>query len=355
MHIQNNNSLFAFTGIPETPEEAEKKAYQEKHYRFIEEIKTLLTLTNCIPFKVKTTRCYCAYCYLDSPWFEDLTQLKTHMREHHEEDRISAIESILRPIWMYEVLRIDIQDLECQSCYTRIGGWNEMFIHFHEIHGVNFDLAYTKLIPYKLDNDLHCALCNEKFENFQHLDTHMNAHYNNYVCAECGDTFVSETRMKKHMMIHETGRFPCEECGKVFPLKKYMTKHYLMVHEQKKMFKCLYCPERFSSEYIKHNHVLEKHQEKVRVITCEICGKVFNWRPYYLAHVRKTHSKVLKYNCDYCAKSFATRHECKSHIMRHTGEGKKHECSVCQKRFITAQELKSHSKVHLKKVAVSES
>ncbi|KAM3957630.1 uncharacterized protein ACR2FA_008336 [Aphomia sociella] len=331
---------------PDTPENVERMQFLQKQYRFVDEIKTILAYTNAVPFKVRKTRLVCAYCD-PSPLFEEPEDLRAHTDENHEDQKIKDLELVLKPHWLNEVIRMDVENLACKECYVFIPTWNDMFQHLNEIHDVQLDEAYTRVIPYKLTSDYKCALCTTTFPHFHFLDSHMNAHYNNYVCAECGDTFVSECRLKKHVQIHSNGKFPCQECGKVFTLKKYMTKHVNFVHKQEKIFKCLYCDAKFSGEYERHTHVVEHHNEKVKVVTCEICGKTFNWRPYYLAHMRKKHNNDKKYKCEFCMKRFLAKHELRMHVMRHKGEGAC-ECSFCGKRFVTKAELRSHLRTHYK-------
>ncbi|XP_060809242.1 zinc finger protein 28 isoform X3 [Amyelois transitella] len=289
----------------ETPAREKTQEYREraeKSLKLIEETQTILEMTNTVPFKVKAARLYCAYCYLKGGHFEDADELRSHTFEHHETERIVAIDSILRPFCLNEILRIDIHNLSCAVCKIRLPGWNEMFQHMYDEHGKQFDQAYTRLIPYELSHDLRCALCDERHTNIHYLESHMNAHYNNQVCPECGDTFVSVSRLKRHMEIHSTGSYPCEYCEKVFTLKKYRVKHIAMMHKLAKTLKCFYCTERFFTEHLKNLHIRKCHKDKIKIITCEICGKMFDWRPNYLSHLKKAHTKVQRYQCKFCLK-----------------------------------------------------
>lgn len=328
-----------------------KQKTVDAHYRLVEDITTVLTYTTATPFKVKASQFYCAFCYTNVDSFDRPSNLRSHMK-NHDEEIFHTLDKVMRPQFQNEVLRVDIVDLSCKVCKTEIPSWNDMFQHLFEKHGEELDQAYTKLIPYKLINQSNftCGLCASEFPNFQFLDLHMNAHFCNYMCSDCGDTFVTEVRLKHHQLIHNTGKFPCSHCGKIFSLEKYRKKHEAMVHQEFKMFKCQ-CGEEFHKEYERHLHVMEKHPERVRISTCEYCGKTFDWRPYYLAHLRKTHSTYKKNVCRYCNKRFVTKHEVKQHELRHTGDGK-HVCVFCEKRFVTPVELRKHSKRHIREVVV---
>ncbi|KAJ8705688.1 hypothetical protein PYW08_012734 [Mythimna loreyi] len=331
---------------PNADEEVETN--REKMFQLIKEIKTILTFTNATPYKSKNIRYYCAYCSTDGPHFEDPDDLRTHTRTEHVGHRTEKIEYAMRPYWMNEVIKLDIENLLCTVCCVVINNWNEMFRHLKDKHNVHLDQAYTRVIPYVLRSNLQCALCKESFSNYLHLDGHMNAHYNNYVCDDCGDTFLARTRLKQHIQIHNTGKFSCSFCEKVFTLQKYRRKHEETVHEQRAKYRCQYCPERFAGEYLKHLHCLSAHPETVKTITCEFCGDSFTWKQYYTAHIRKKHQNKKPYECSKCNKKFFGNYELKEHMLRHVGV-KNFECPICHKRYVSTNSLKQHMKQHKKK------
>ncbi|KAF9419610.1 hypothetical protein HW555_003888 [Spodoptera exigua] len=320
---------------------------KEQTYQLIKEIKAILTFTNATPYKSKNIRYYCAYCSTDGPHFEDPDDLRTHTRTEHVSHRIEKIEYTMRPYWMNEVIKLDIDNLLCTVCCVVINNWNDMFKHLSVKHRVILDQAYTRVIPYVLRQDLKCALCKESFTNYLHLDAHMNAHYNNYVCDDCGDTFLAENRLKQHVKIHNVGKFPCKVCDKVFALLKYRRKHEELVHEQALKFKCQHCDERFAGEYLRHLHCLEKHREKIKIITCELCGETFTWKQYYTNHMRKKHENKKTYGCRECDKKFFSNYELKEHMLRHGGT-KAFECGICHKKYFTINSFKQHAKKHKK-------
>ncbi|XP_049883302.1 zinc finger and BTB domain-containing protein 41-like isoform X1 [Pectinophora gossypiella] len=318
---------------------------KSQSYKFYEEIRMILTYTNATPYKSKVSRFFCAYCGTDGPLFEDPVLLRTHTRSQHAQERIKNIEMFMRPFHMNEIIKLDIDKLQCTVCTVGIEDWNAMFTHLQEQHGVTLDAAYTKAIPYVLKDDLRCALCSEKFSHFHLLDYHMNAHYGNYICGECGDTFLAENRLKSHVETHSKQRFPCNECGKVFTLEKYRKKHYEGVHLKERKFKCSYCPEVFTGDYLRHAHVLAQHKEKIKLIHCEFCKMTFTWRPYYLKHVRLNHRRPeRRFKCKLCSKCFHQKHELKNHEDWHQGNG--YTCPVCDKKFSSKRYLQKHTMTH---------
>lgn len=316
----------------------------EKYYKLIEEIKTILLHTTAIPFKTRTTRYYCFYCSTDGPYFEDPDELRKHTRSKHAHER-TKIEIYMRPQWLYEIIKLDVDDLRCKSCDILLPDWNYLFVHYAEVHDLEFDLAYTNIIPYALDSDLKCFLCHQKFHNFGHLDSHMNNHYSNYICYECGDTFLSVSRLDKHLNVHKVGNYPCEMCEKVFTLEKYRAKHISLVHNQESTIKCLYCPKKFVGLFQRHVHVTEHHKERVKVMTCEFCGNCYTWKPYFLAHMKRKHGFEKKHKCEICNKAFLMRYELKNHMVRHTGN-KKFLCGLCGESFTRMIGLNRHCQTH---------
>lgn len=252
----------------------------------------------------------------------------------------------MRPFYFNEILKLDIVNLTCTVCCTPIDSWNDMFTHLKELHDVELDQAYTRVIPYLLNEKLLCALCNEKFPAFHVIDGHMNAHYSNYICDDCGDTFLAESRLKKHVENHSVGKHPCSECGKVFSLDKYRKKHFDNVHSGEPKTKCVYCNQKFKGDYARHQHVLEQHKEKIKKTTCEECGKEFQWRPYYLKHMRLMHKKKeKKHKCNLCDKSFKMNYELKNHMDWHKGSSD-HVCAICQRKFTSKAYLQKHYGLH---------
>ncbi|XP_068626132.1 zinc finger protein 11-like [Battus philenor] len=329
----------------EIDDEATKLYEQEKHYKLVEEIKTILTYTNAIPYKTKTSRYYCAYCSTDGMHFEDPDDLRTHTRTVHAEERTSSIDQIMKPQWLNEVLKMDIHSLHCTVCCTILLTWNDMFRHLENEHKVYLDEAYNRVIPYTLTRQLSCALCGDSFPNYHNLDGHMNAHYSSYICYECGDTFLAASRLNKHVEVHNSGQYPCKACNKVFKLKKYMKKHYDLVHSHEQKIKCLYCPEKFFGAFQRHQHVMEMHKERVKISACEICGKTFDWQPYYTAHMRRIHGAEKNYKCKECGKTFLMKYELKNHQVKHETE-RNYICDVCSERFKSKPGLMRHSRVH---------
>ncbi|XP_028029718.1 protein suppressor of hairy wing-like isoform X1 [Bombyx mandarina] len=319
---------------------------REEMYKFIKEIKEILTFTNATPYRSKMTTFSCAYC--TEVYFHAADELRNHTRMNHIDERTKKVDLMMRPHSMNETLKLDINNLMCVVCCIPINDWNDMFRHLKNTHGTVFTYAHKRLIPYILNQEPDCVLCKQHFTNYVQLDVHMNSHYDNYVCDDCGQTFISAARLKNHSKKHDLGKYSCKYCNKVFTLKHYVKKHEAVVHKSKVHYKCYHCPERLPSDKERKEHIEANHREKVKEITCDICGKIFNWRQYYIGHLRKVHGD-RKYACTACDKKFAQRDDLKRHIeARHKGlqRIKNHICPVCDKRYSSKSALVTHFRIH---------
>ncbi|XP_045522815.1 zinc finger protein 43-like isoform X2 [Pieris brassicae] len=284
----------------------EDKSNKEKNFRRIEEIKMILKYTNAIPFKTKSAKYYCAYCSTSGPMFQDADELRIHTK-FHEKERLEEVDHFMRPYWLNEILKLDVLNLTCTICNTKLPDWNQMFHHFDSQHGIEFDEAYTKVVPYNLSEPMQCVLCHDEFPNFHNLDGHMNAHYNNYICPTCGDTFVANSRLEKHLQVHHQGEFQCEECKRVFTLDKYRAKHYKLVHKRSTI-RCILCPEVFNTVSEQNAHLVEHHKDNTNVYICEYCGRSYTHRKNFLKHLSRK-----KYKCEDCDKRFSSFKHLKTH------------------------------------------
>ncbi|VVC99810.1 unnamed protein product [Leptidea sinapis] len=319
---------------------------KSKTIKFIKEIRKILKNTNATPFKHKAGKYYCAYCSTQGPAFHTGDHLRTHTLTKHSNERIRQVEIFMRPYYYNEILKMDIFDLTCTKCYTKLPEWNDMFQHFADAHDIGFDDAYTKIIPYRITNKLECALCRGEFSAYHVLDSHMNAHYSNYICHQCGETFLTASRLDKHIQSHSRGKFPCEVCGKIFALENYRSKHYYYTHNKRLVYKCLYCTEVFQLATQRQDHMIEKHKEFIKKYVCEFCDKLYYNRQNFRRHMKRKHIRDKKYKCTECNKGFILKYELNSHMIKHN-QVKKFFCNMCNEGFTRKVTLRTHlEKVH---------
>ena len=81
-----------------------------------------------------------------------------------------------------------------------------------------------------------CKECNKSFKNvYQHMKvSHTEDKDKKYQCNTCGKGFVDKTRLKEHVVIHDTARpFPCKYCQFSSKTKHNRDLHENQVHSSK--------------------------------------------------------------------------------------------------------------------------
>lgn len=93
----------------------------------------------------------------------------------------------------------------------------------------------------------------------------------NFQCPHCPDQFVSETKLKKHSVLHDPNRkYTCETCNKSFS-KKYHLSFHMRTHIKNKKFSCEECGKQYAYLYLLKQHSYKHSNEKP--FPCKICGK----------------------------------------------------------------------------------
>lgn len=93
----------------------------------------------------------------------------------------------------------------------------------------------------------------------------------NFQCPHCPDQFVSETKLKKHSILHDPSRkYTCETCNKSFS-KKYHLSCHMRTHTKDKEFSCEECGKQFAYSYLLKQHSYKHSKEKP--FPCKKCGK----------------------------------------------------------------------------------
>ncbi|CAK1587494.1 unnamed protein product [Parnassius mnemosyne] len=302
-----------------------------------ENLLTIIQYSYVCPFKNRRNNYYCFYCKDYYPKPEDL-------REH----TVSHDTKPFQLLMGYKKMpKIDITRIDCRLCPAKIDDLGTFKQHIDQVHGkkIYFE-APDKMLLYKLTwNDLVCVMCNDVFEDFNTLNTHMVEHFSNYTCDICGVCFLEKPRLDAHLKRHKDDeRHTCEICGKVFKSNHYKDMHVDIVHKKKAIIRCPRCDECFMSYALKNKHLTEAHGQK-RTYPCNLCDKVYNRQKTLTEHQRRNHQKVLKHQCEYCDQRFYLPSRLKEHMASHTGE-RNFRCEYCEKSYPRLKSLQYHIRTH---------
>jgi PR domain zinc finger protein 5 len=305
---------------------------------------TLLEYSNITPFRSRSRNGFpCFYC---RNLFENLEKLKAHTLEHKK----SELKKVLGTFGAEcLVVYADITDLTCSICQMGVPNLQELKNHLTRDHKKKMYLSHTdRVIPFKLtqSNVYECQICGFNFETFGSIERHMNVHFRNYVCKDCGTGFVTKYRLKVHVKsMHVGGNFPCIICSKVFTTHQKHKNHVDTVHKMVKRFKCTKCPERFSEYFRRQKHMVEEHGVAPLRYKCNVCDKSFDRRYTLSRHMKRDHLEERDYECNVCSYKCFTKNELIIHMIKHNGE-RIHECSVCKKSYARKKTLKEHMRIH---------
>ncbi|XP_046975282.1 zinc finger protein 25-like [Vanessa cardui] len=302
-----------------------------------ENLLTIIQYSYVCPFKNRRNNYYCFYCKDYYPKPEDL-------REH----TVSHDTKPFQLLMGYKKMpKLDITRIDCRLCPMKINDLETFKQHIDQVHDKNIYFeAPDKMLLYRLTwNDLVCVMCNDVFEDFNTLNTHMVEHFSNYTCDICGVCFLEKPRLDAHLKRHKDDeRHTCEVCGKVFKSNHYKDMHVDIVHKKKAIIRCPRCDECFMSYALKNKHLTEAHGQK-RTYPCNLCDKVYNRQKTLTEHQRRNHQKVLKHQCEYCDQRFYLPSRLKEHIATHTGE-RNFRCEYCDKSYPRLKSLQYHIRTH---------
>ncbi|CAK1554417.1 unnamed protein product [Leptosia nina] len=298
---------------------------------------TIVEYSYACPFKCRHNNILCFYCGSN---FTDPAQLRDHTVNAHNPKKFNMSERT-------NSIKLDLTRIDCRLCPTKINNLDDFKQHITAVHKKKYYSTIRDFIlPFRLSKeDTKCALCDRTFPYFHALNRHMNEHFSNFVCEQCGLGFVDRNRFVMHRQKHESGRFPCEVCGKEFRVASYKDIHVDRVHNKRGRVFCPKCDVILMSYPQKLKHLVEVHGETPLSFTCNICNQVFETRRNFTIHKRKVHLKDFRYECQCCGQKFFTRAALTNHMPVHTGE-RNFKCKYCEKSYPRLKTLKDHIRIH---------
>lgn len=193
---------------------------------------------------------------------------------------------------------------------------------------------------------IHCDLCPYRAALKQNMIFHMSSSHmasedrKLFKCSFCPITFKSKTYTKLHENnIHNNimDQHPCE-CGKMFPTVSRLNRHKENVHGQGEI-QCTMCETVCGSQPALRRHIIRNHVAKV---VCEVCGKGITPGEVFTNHM-KEHNKILrKCTVDGCGKEFWSRTAYRYHLSTKHVPQTELTCPMCSVTFPVMEKLKRH-------------
>lgn len=327
------------------PNRIRNTVYMTEKLAHIANVSTILGYSNLTAFKTRRRSGFpCFYC---RRIYENFEVLKDH--QYNDKCKANLKKMLAKCIMERLVVYVHITEIKCTICDQIQANLNELKSHLTKIHKKKLHPEYgDRIIPFKLTktNEYECQTCGFNFETFGAIERHMNVHYRNFVCDQCGAGYVTQSRLKVHLKYsHIQGVFPCDICNKVFNSQYKHKCHVDAVHKMVKKNKCPKCPERFTDYFDRHQHMVEAHGEQPLRYRCNVCMSVFKRRYALSLHMKRRHLEVKEKECDLCTYKCHTIAELKAHMIKHNGE-RMYECCVCKKSYARKKTLKEHMRIH---------
>lgn len=159
-------------------------------------ILTIVEFSYVCPFKCRHNHLLCFYCGEN---YSDPQLLREHTIKNHNPKKFKITEH-------KNMLKIDLTKIDCRLCPEKITSLDTFKQHITSVHNKKYYFNNRDLIlPFRLNSELKCALCESVFPYFHALNKHMNEHFSNYVCETCGLGFVDRGRFIMHQQRHEIG------------------------------------------------------------------------------------------------------------------------------------------------------
>lgn len=296
------------------------------------------------PFKMYQNNKYS--CFICPEISKNLEDIKNHANEHNKSILLSAFNQMTYNT-SYKYYKVNTK-LRCKVCKIDINNFEELKTHVdankctRNVITDNLDpdgkivepkqrpkrIRYkpnepvtTKWnsLPFKLEKDqLDCPVCKKVFFNRVTLTNHMNVHYPNHICDNCGKAFASMSRFRSHMRTHEIGTFPCRYCKQIFDKKTKRECHVTKEHRTGIRYNCKLCNIHLPTFHMKQKHLAEVHNEELKKYKCNACPKSYITPGSLSSHVRREHLKERSHECNQCDLAFYYKRDLMKHLEKHS-------------------------------------
>ena len=259
-------------------------------------------------------------------------------------------------------LRNIIGSFSCPICKKKFDRKNNMKGHISKVHykqsrvceicGVTLTCVDDKTYKRHVEKCQHllfkCSHCDYKSPVSANMRKHMKIHLGQgFTCEICQAVFPTKQRYTVHREIHETNRrhFMCEFCGQPFVSQDAVKKHVVRFHtEITTLFSCPECSFTSKIQTDLKKHIVSVHNKKFRCLHCVFQS---NSSSAFEQH-QEYHKPGRSWACNYpsCFYRGATGKQLSNHISQVHKQSRKHECPICHKLYKKKTHLARHLVVH---------
>lgn len=281
----------------------------------------------------------CPTCGLE---FRGVLKLNYHMRTSH----------VMRPEYEHNIE--NQPRYSCAVCSRTFVALSHL-----KMHEVTHSTSVTSCAstsaniapPVNMDKTFVCDLCPANFRYRTLLERHRRMHQEvgqekPYSCPRCLMRFETRNLYNHHAKTHRPIPAGNDNRGvganAVSPVEPVAGSLGGPIIPAKSMtYPCDSCSKQFATAESLSTH---KAVHRSRPLVCDVCGKGFTHRKYYVVHQR-IHTGERPYLCAMCGKSFTQASTLTVHRRYHTGE-RPYTCTLCGKGFVTRTIMLNHMKKH---------
>ncbi|CAH2100699.1 unnamed protein product [Euphydryas editha] len=317
----------------------------------------ILEGSNAVAFRWMRGKFMCASC---PKICANVNEIRSHSQMH---DKLSIFQK--QEVRNSFPLRIDITNLKCSICDIRLENLVDLKDHLQIEHSKNFNTKYGDgVIPFILTtSEYRCVHCDMLFQGYMNLFSHMNEHYQSFVCYTCGKGYSAKHKLRAHQKCHETGRIACPKCDLVFANHVVKNRHVATAHGPKKRYRCPICDLTFKSCHSRLKH-LDKMHGPIKTIKWKRGRRVYNDHRDNAAVIIEFSNacpfrwKRGAFACSHCPKTFGQFQDVFNHAQEHSDrleamryarpydnmkiEISNLKCVICQESMKGIEQLKEH-------------
>ena len=131
-----------------------------------------------------------------------------------------------------------------------------------------------------------------------------------YSCSDCDKMFCDSQELRNHTSNHHKEIYKCLKCNNISRTIRSFFNHYDTHQKPPNQCPVETCSMTFDRKSSLTNH-LQKHSDFR--MTCEKCGKKFQYRQSYLEHIEYRHRPTKTVPCPVCKRYYWTPTSMRSH------------------------------------------